>query len=79
MKMKLTLGHTQSVVAFISVLVASILSLAAGGQTTSSREFEQAAYPALPTEEPYDFREVMVKEFNRSWRRSGSHGRAERD
>jgi hypothetical protein len=54
------------------VLIASICPLAANDQATSGREFEQTAYPALPTEELYDFRDVMVKEFNRSWRDPGS-------
>jgi hypothetical protein len=72
MKIKFTLRYTQCTRASIFLLIASTFPLAANGQATSGREFEQAAYPALPIEKPYDFRDVMVKEFNRSWRLPGA-------
>jgi hypothetical protein len=63
--------------AAMAPLVGSVLNCAReaeaqGGSSKGCREFEQAAYPALPIEKPYDFREVMVKEFNRSWRVLGA-------
>src|ERR1700733_11433502 len=72
MKIKLPLRHARGALAIIFGLMASTCPLAANAQATSSRDFEQAAYAALPTEALYDFREVMVKEFNRSWRDPGA-------
>ena len=53
------------------VVAASLSSLFAAGQT-SGAAFDRAALPALTPEQPYDFRDVLVKDFNRSLRDPGA-------
>lgn len=50
------------------VLTASLWPLCAPGQTAAQAEFDQTAWAALPIEEPQDFREVLINDFNRSLR-----------
>ena len=53
------------------VVAASLSSLFAADQTTGAA-FDRAAFPALKPEQPYDFRDVLVKDFNRSLRDPGA-------
>jgi hypothetical protein len=68
MKIKIAVRHTPGAVAATFALLLILSSVSSHGQATSSQDFDRAAYPALPTEQLYDFRDVMVKEFNRSRR-----------
>jgi hypothetical protein len=53
------------------VVAASLSSLFAADQTIGAA-FDRAAFPALKPEQPYDFRDVLVKDFNRSLRAPGA-------
>jgi hypothetical protein len=72
MERKLPLSHVRFARAIVLGMMASTCPLAANGQATSGNDFARAAYAALPTEALYDFRDVMVKEFDRSFRDPGA-------
>ena len=70
--MTFNLRYSPKTLKGILVLVASVFQLVARGQGPSAREFEQTAYPAVAIEKSYDFRDRMIKEFDRSWRDPGA-------
>jgi hypothetical protein len=64
--------HSLKALAAILVLTTSTFPLVANGQASSAGEFERVAYPALPIEKSYDFRDRMIREFDRSRRDPGA-------
>ena len=76
MRMNFTSGPREIPLAIIFVSIAVISPLVACRQGTSAHEFAKTAYAALPIEQPYQFRESMVKDFDRSWRDPGAKSEA---
>jgi hypothetical protein len=72
MRINFTSGPREIPLAVILVSIAVTFPLVACRQETSTPEFEKTAYAALPIEQPYQFRESMAKEFDRSWRDPGA-------